>query len=832
MKDRIFPAAAGWLAAVALLLTGCSTTPTDRTTSADTRSAAVEVQKSPNDNRSYRYLVLDNDLRVLLVEDPDTDKAAASLTVLRGSYHEPEAYPGLAHFLEHMLFIGTGKYPEVDGYQQFIAAHGGSSNAYTAAEVTNYFFDIQPEHFSEGMDRFSQFFVSPLLDPAYVDREKNAVHSEYQLQIKDDGWRGLSATRAAMNPAYPGARFNIGSLETLGDGVDEALVEFFESAYSADQMVLVALSNEPLDELEAWVTPMFEAIENRGIGPAPITTRAFTDAQLPSVLSYQTFKDEHTLAFNFPIPAPDVYYRKKPVQYLTNLLGHEGVGSLHHLLKARGWIESLGAGTSRLDETNAYISVNMTLTDSGRDAIEDITAAFFTYVDLLSRNEPEDWRYREQAVIADLAFRYQEKSSATAFVYQTAPNLALYPPEDVLAAPFLMEEFDPTLIKRYLRYLTPDNLFATVSGPDVVTEAIEPWFSVPYTLERRKLASHDVDAAEIAELALPEPNRFLPDNLVLLDTTDALPHRALSEPGLEIWLATDTEFGVPRANQYFTLGLAGGHGSARDVAMAQLYRRLVADSLNDYTYPALLAGLRYSLSAVPGGFQLGLSGYSEKQIELLDTVLERFTSLQIDPDRFAISKRELEREWRNFSNERPYTQTYSALTNLLVSSSWSPEDLASALADVTQEELESWRRSRFDRFAVVGLAHGNVDQASVDAAAGQLADRLPSPTCRSACRRWWWSTGLTCSKCRWITTTPRWRCTFRTAKLPSSSGHTARWRRRFCVSSTSRACVPISSSATWSPSPTARCAIAAGLRSSSSHRWLHQKPSSRPPSTS
>ena len=97
-------------------------------------TSAVVVKKSPNDNREYRYLVLDNQLRVLLVSDPDTDKAAASLTVLRGSYHEPPEHPGLAHFLEHMLFIGTAKYPEIDGYQQFIATHGGSSNAYTAAE--------------------------------------------------------------------------------------------------------------------------------------------------------------------------------------------------------------------------------------------------------------------------------------------------------------------------------------------------------------------------------------------------------------------------------------------------------------------------------------------------------------------------------------------------------------------------------------------------------------------------------------------------------------------------------------------------------------------------
>ena len=120
-------------------------------------TAFITPRKSPNDRRDYRYLTLDNQLKVLLVSDPETDKSAAALSVYRGSFHEPDSRPGLAHFLEHMLFIGTGKYPEVDSFQQFITANGGSSNAYTALDHTNYFFDIKNSGLSEGLDRFGHF---------------------------------------------------------------------------------------------------------------------------------------------------------------------------------------------------------------------------------------------------------------------------------------------------------------------------------------------------------------------------------------------------------------------------------------------------------------------------------------------------------------------------------------------------------------------------------------------------------------------------------------------------------------------------------------------------
>ena len=165
------------LLATVLLANGCQQNPpiqqsSDVTSAVETpQTLVVTPRKSPNDTREYRYLTLPNQLRVLLVSDSATDKSAAALSVYRGSFHEPDTRPGLAHFLEHMLFIGTEKYPQVDSFQQYITANGGSSNAYTALDHTNYFFDIKNSALAEGLDRFGHFFIDPLLSPEYVERE-------------------------------------------------------------------------------------------------------------------------------------------------------------------------------------------------------------------------------------------------------------------------------------------------------------------------------------------------------------------------------------------------------------------------------------------------------------------------------------------------------------------------------------------------------------------------------------------------------------------------------------------------------------------------------------
>lgn len=72
---------------------------------------------------------------------------------LLGSLSDPVNISGLAHFCEHMLFLGTKKYPKENEYSQFLSEHAGSSNAFTSGEHTNYYFDISHEHLQGALDR-------------------------------------------------------------------------------------------------------------------------------------------------------------------------------------------------------------------------------------------------------------------------------------------------------------------------------------------------------------------------------------------------------------------------------------------------------------------------------------------------------------------------------------------------------------------------------------------------------------------------------------------------------------------------------------------------------
>ena len=85
----------------------------------------------------------------------------------------------MAHFLEHMLFLGTGKYPDPGEYDRFITEHGGFSNARTAFAHTTYFFEVDAAHLEGALDRFAQFFITPRFDRGHLAGERRIVHSEF-----------------------------------------------------------------------------------------------------------------------------------------------------------------------------------------------------------------------------------------------------------------------------------------------------------------------------------------------------------------------------------------------------------------------------------------------------------------------------------------------------------------------------------------------------------------------------------------------------------------------------------------------------------------------------
>ncbi|WP_249199129.1 insulinase family protein [Photobacterium sp. GJ3] len=325
--------------------------------------------KSPNDPKEYRYVTLENQLRVLLVHDQTAPRSAAALSVGIGHFDDPMDRQGMAHFLEHMLFLGTEKFPHPGEFQSFVNQYGGSNNAWTGTENTTYFFEIVPPAFAAGLERFGQFFTAPLFNADSIDKERQAVDSEYKLKLKDDVRRLYQVHKETINPEHPFSKFSVGDIGTLedrpGKPVRDELIAFYRQHYSASLMGLVLLGPQTLDELQTYAEQFFGDIPDSNQDKADIAVPLVTDRENARFITVEPIKEVRKLTLSFSLPAMEHHYRSKPLSYLAHLLGNEGTGSLMSVLKSEGLINTLAAGGGVSGSNFREFTIGLNLTPKG-----------------------------------------------------------------------------------------------------------------------------------------------------------------------------------------------------------------------------------------------------------------------------------------------------------------------------------------------------------------------------------------------------------------------------------------------------------------------------------
>ena len=714
-------------------MTGCSLT-----TEREAALSPAEVVKSPADDRDYRYLTLANGLNVLLVSDSDTDKSAAAVDVNTGSYMDPDKRLGLAHFLEHMLFMGTEKYPDVDSYSEFIRANGGSSNAYTADVRTNYHFDINSNQLESALDRLAQFFIAPKLAPEYVERERNAVDSEYRLHAREDSWRLVMALNATSNPAHPKSRFNIGSLDTLNNDDGELwkdLRAFYDRYYVAANMSLVVYGRESIDQLEKMVKTSFADVPAGDKPDLTIGIPAYRQEDLGVRINVVPLKETRVLSLSFPTESVQPYYKKKPLGYLAGVLGHEGKGSLHSYLKEKGLIDSLAAYHSDLPGEYSEFYLRMELTPKGLEQVDEITALIFDYIDLVRKEGVQQRVFNENKQVAELGFRFQEDRNPQQTASGLAARMHYLPANDILSSGYIYEAYDPELIEQMLGIMIPENLRQVVISQNLKTDKVEPYFETGYS--SRPLSDDLIKRLKTpqthAAFAISEKNEFIATDVELRNSDGAEePEVIIDEHGLKVWSLTDTSFGMPRGSIHIMISSEDVAASPENYVSAQLYCALLSRSLNEYGYPAKIAGLQYSLSINRRGLAITLSGYQEKQKTLLKDILESVEQFSPDKAAFEQEKALMESRLKNKAFHAPYRQALENLGRMTYFRSPSDDYMLKALEHVTFDDVKTFGQDFYQRINVEMLVYGNHSQKEAESLARLVDEAILTESNRAA----------------------------------------------------------------------------------------------------
>lgn len=682
----------------------------------------TEIPKSPRDDRQYRGLQLKNEMKVLVISDPSTDKSAAAMDVHIGNLSDPDDFPGLAHFCEHMLFLGTEKYPSENSFTQFLSENGGSSNAFTGGEHTNFFFDIKHECLNEALDRFAQFFLCPLFNSDATDREVNAVESEHLKNILNDSWRLNQLDKSTVDPSHPFSRFGTGNKLTLdtrpkekGLSIRDELLKFHSSFYSANIMALVVLGRENLDDLTNLTIKLFSDAEDKCIAIPEFPVHPYGDKQLQVEFKVVPVKDIKHLNISFPIPDVSQHYESKPCHYISHLLGHEGKGSLLSELKTRGWVNELMAGGLGGGKGFMFFICNMELTTEGQEHIYDVVTCVFQYLEMLRSEEPQEWVFKECQALSEVKYRFKDKENPRSYVCSTARCLHDFGIEDVIQGQFLIRHFRPDLIKMILSHLVPSKVRITVISKafEGKTDLQEEWYGTEYSVSKisPKFIEEWNNVSLNPSLQLPVENEFIPTDFTIRgrpEDSSPIPSLIKDGPLLKAWFKQDDTFNLPKACMLFEITSPLAYVDPGHCNMARLFVELLKDSLNEYAYNAEIAGVDYKIENTMYGICLSIKGYNHKQPVLLKKIFDRMTSFQIDAKRFPVVKERCEISLKNFAAEQPHQHALYYTSFLLEELAWHKDELLEALEEVTLEKLAAFIPNLLARLHVECLLHGNM----------------------------------------------------------------------------------------------------------------------------
>lgn len=643
---------------------------------------------------------LANGLELSLLQVPDCPRAAAWVRVRAGSHDAPLAYSGLAHFLEHLLFLGSAGFAVEDGLLAYARACAGQVNASTRERGTEYFFEVPASRLEGGLARLCDMLAAPNLEPAAQLREREVLQAEFVARGQDRDTLCDAALGQAVAEGHPFAAFHAGHRDSLPveqADFQQALGDFHRRFYHAGQITLVLVGPQPLAELR-------ELAQRHGalLRAAPAVVQASAPSLLPlraQALRLQVPAGMPRLSLGFVLEALPVGLTHA-VEFLGTWLAHEAEGGLLDSLRRRGWCEALKVRLAYQHAGQAVLVIELELTTAGGRARGGLRGAVLDWLAFFA--DQGDWDDLREDYVA-IARRQLDRDSPLALARHLGQGAEAE------------AKVDAQIVRALLTQLQPSRLIELSSATRPVAQQRQVGFVLP------------MDETRQATLVAQPQAWCLPPANPLLQTQGPWPIAAPRFQGLR-WLERPAERG--RATVYLRWAFAPG------IPASGLFEVLQV-ALRPCLQLARQAGLKSHWENQGQAWQLQVSGAASVLPGLLSSLAPRLYS---PPDWAWVQGRRLYREQASrAAGEGPLRRLWQRLPELFQAPGPPPAFTQRALA-------RAWRHGRLQGL-VVGLPE--TARAAFDSALwampGQAGDsNTPAPS--QAAGYQWRNAGLGASE--------------------------------------------------------------------------------------
>lgn len=451
---------------------------------------------SHNSNSSYKIIRLPNGILTLLVSNPSQNLCSAAVNISSGSNNDPDEILGLAHLCEHLVLLGSKKFPNPNLFHDELTLAGGNRNAYTTGEQTCFYFEVpfnstflnheNEPYFNKLLEIFANSFINPLFTHEVFNKEIFAIDNEHSANKSNSSKMLYHGLRILSSDEHKFSRFATGNFSTINDlpafkkvNVQKALIEYHNKNFVSEKISLVVQGPQSINFLQKLALKNFNDIKSMAesdkkkvslfkksssstvdnkisslnnsfissnwdiVSSCPI----FTDREKNSVIFIKN-SNNPILRINFPI-----YYKglsdnekidSKFFSYIwTYLIGNESKNTIDSILKSKrkSFITNLNAFSQELSTNNDVLVLELKLTRLGCKNLSEIVKFLFNsnlFKNILNGDENELARFLSEMELIDyINFLRSDlfdspMNEAAKYATNLQKNLSILSPENIL----------------------------------------------------------------------------------------------------------------------------------------------------------------------------------------------------------------------------------------------------------------------------------------------------------------------------------------------------------------------------------------------------------------
>jgi insulysin len=437
----------------------------------------IKINKPKFNDKNIIGGKLNNNIKYILINDINLDKSYISVCVNVGSYYNPKNYDGLAHFLEHMLFLGSKKYPTVNYFSDKINEYGGLTNAYTDNFETVYYFDIFTSGLKEIIDIFSRFFIDPLFDKTLIEKEINAIDNEYLKNINNDNWKLYQFINSIINEDSLINNFSTGSKETLNKpDILDIMIEFYNKYYISSNISICIASSLSIDELYNIINDTFgNIIKKEKI--KLLIEKPLLSKNINKTFYLKSISNIYILNYIWEIPIQENYLYTKDFQILSLLLLDKSSNNLYFTLINKGYINDINIDILY----EGLFIINISLSKLGYDNIEYIDNILFDYLDFiykLNLDKYIEYYKKKNYILFNNLHNFNINTLCNLF----CTNLHYYNIEDAYSCLYLIYNIKKSdeYINLYKNYINKNNFIKIIQSNNIKTNLFNKFYKNEY----------------------------------------------------------------------------------------------------------------------------------------------------------------------------------------------------------------------------------------------------------------------------------------------------------------------------------------------------------------